>query len=108
MSRRPVRLPIRVLPLCLGLLIAGAASAAPLVDRVPDISDRLETHFRLASQNDGDSDGDGLIDDDLCPHDSENDVDGDGICGDMDNCPALANPSQQDIDGDGVGDACDE
>ena len=34
-------------------------------------------------------------------------MDGDGICGDVDNCPADANPDQSDMDGDGVGDVCD-
>ena len=35
------------------------------------------------------------------------DVDGDGVCGDVDNCPADANPGQEDGDSDGVGNACD-
>ena len=37
-----------------------------------------------------------------------NDVDGDGVCGDLDNCPGMYNPDQLDSDGDGVGDACDD
>ena len=36
-----------------------------------------------------------------------NDLDGDGIPNDQDNCPCNPNPNQEDRDGDGVGDACD-
>ncbi|HJQ83639.1 MAG TPA: thrombospondin type 3 repeat-containing protein [Candidatus Binatia bacterium] len=39
-----------------------------------------------------------------CPADG----DGDGTCDGLDNCPAVANPSQSDIDGDLLGDACDD
>jgi hypothetical protein len=35
------------------------------------------------------------------------DVDGDGICGLVDNCIDTYNPDQLDSDGDGIGDACD-
>ncbi|MCI5165147.1 MAG: hypothetical protein D3903_03405 [Candidatus Electrothrix sp. GM3_4] len=45
---------------------------------------------------------------DICPDDSENDSDSDGICGDIDNCPHDANPDQADSDNDGIGNACDK
>ncbi len=35
------------------------------------------------------------------------DADGDGVVDVLDNCPAIANPSQADCDSDGVGDACE-
>ncbi len=55
-----------------------------------------------------DSDTDGLPDGfDPCPLDPENDLDFDGQCGEVDNCPLVPNPLQADGDADGYGDACD-
>jgi N-acetylneuraminic acid mutarotase len=55
-----------------------------------------------------DTDGDGTIDcEDVCPLDAANDADHDGVCGNVDNCPAMENPTQVDADADGSGDACD-
>jgi hypothetical protein len=36
------------------------------------------------------------------------DPDGDGIFGELDNCPNNSNPSQGDFDSDGIGDICDD
>ncbi len=36
------------------------------------------------------------------------DGDGDGVADELDNCVAVANPSQADSDGDGAGDVCDD
>jgi hypothetical protein len=56
-------------------------------------------------QADGDSDNIGDVCD-TCPDDPNNDVDGDGICGDIDSCPNDPNLGT-DADGDGIDDACD-
>ncbi len=42
-----------------------------------------------------------------CSKDAANDVDGDGICDNVDNCPTVSNKSQADDDEDGVANACD-
>ncbi len=55
----------------------------------------------------GDTDSDGFGNDcDACPNDPDNDIDGDLICGDIDNCPVTPNPLQEDTNGDNIGDAC--
>ena len=59
----------------------------------------------IDEQPDFDLDGLGDACDD-CPNDPENDIDEDGWCGDVDNCPYEAN-DQLDSDGDAQGDVCD-
>ena len=45
---------------------------------------------------DTDSDSDGIADcNDNCPNDPNNDVDADGRCADVDNCPTICNPQQK-------------
>ena len=41
---------------------------------------------------------------DVCPLDADNDIDRDGACGDVDNCPKIV---KADLDQDGQGDLCD-
>jgi hypothetical protein len=57
-------------------------------------------------QEDADQDGAGDVCD-PCPFDAEDDVDSDGVCGDVDNCRFRANPGQSDGDEDGHGEPCD-
>ena len=43
----------------------------------------------------------------MCPNDNLNDIDLDGVCGDIDNCPNTADPLQLDFDLDVIGDVRD-
>ena len=62
----------------------------------------------IDNENQADSDMDGIGDVcDRCPQDPLNDIDNDGVCGNIDNCPNIYNPDQADSDGDGIGDECD-
>ena len=61
---------------------------------------------------DNDCDGspdDGLVDTDQdgVPDCRDDDLDGDEVANDDDNCPFVENPSQQDTDDDGLGDSCE-
>ncbi len=61
----------------------------------------------IANADQANADGDALGDVcDACPQDAANDVDADGVCGDVDNCRKVANAGQEDANGNGVGDAC--
>ncbi len=69
----------------------------------------LGSYFVSEEPPEADSDDDGVFDNlDPCPHDARNDVDGDGVCGDVDNCSETPNADQLNMDGDLLGDACDD
>ena len=100
-------------------------------DDIPDTTDNCRSIVNL-DQADEDEDGAGDVCDnctdtdddgygnpgfpdntcllDSCPYDPDNDIDNDGVCGDIDNCPIFYNPLQEDTyppEGDGLGDVCD-
>lgn len=86
-------------------------------DKIVDGDDNCPNDAN-ATQDDGDGDGVGDACD-PCGADPDNDVDQDGVCGDVDNCPSVSNPpsdcdsdpttpmTQCDADGDHVGDVCE-
>ena len=92
-------------------------------DGIPNAQDNCPTMFNPVRamdtdrhQTDMDNDGYGDIcdlyptcaaNDDSCKVSSLDDLDGDTIPDDVDNCPANANKDQADADNDGKGDLCD-
>jgi len=72
-------------------------------DGIPSTSDNCIIDSNV-DQLDGDLDEIGDVCD-PCPFDPDNDIDGDGVCGDVDLCP-LDNDNNDD-DGDGIANLCD-
>ncbi len=69
---------------------------------VTDTSGNTDSATAIVTFTSFDSDNDGIAD--VC----DNDVDGDGVNNEMDNCPTTSNSNQADLDRNGIGDVCDE
>ncbi len=89
------------------VLFARIGCAVDTDGDIDGVSDTCDNCPIVGNPEQTDDDHDGIGDAcDACPIDPTNDADGDGICGDVDNCP-VANPDQRDSDQDGLADACD-
>jgi hypothetical protein len=74
-------------------------------DLIPDVHDNC---VLIMNQDQLDSDSDKIGDKcDTCPYDPFNDIDNDGVCGNVDNCETISNPTQIDSDNDNLGNVCD-
>ncbi len=90
---------------CLGSFFLMAQECCQLFDT--DCDGIFNFRDQCPNDPDNDVDGDGICgDEDACPE-IHNDFDGDGVSCPDDNCPADFNPDQADGDDDAVGDACD-
>jgi hypothetical protein len=87
---------------------SDADGTADCIDECPGDPNKIATGDCGCGFPDVDTDGDGTGDCiDPCVNDPADDVDADGYCADLDNCPGEANQAQTDSDGDGDGDYCD-
>ena len=81
------------------------------LDRLPDAYETTlgTTTNDSDTDNDGRTDGQEVLIDGTDPRGVPGceDLDQDGVCANVDNCVAVANPNQADADRDGDGDACD-
>jgi hypothetical protein len=76
------------------------------VDNCPNDPAKTEPGFCGCGMIEVHYNDDGILDD-CTPGVTANDLDGDGIADDQDNCTQVNNPTQHDSDGDGVGDPCE-
>ncbi|HPF37012.1 MAG TPA: thrombospondin type 3 repeat-containing protein [Phycisphaerae bacterium] len=72
----------------------SAPSTGTFFVRISNGGGAPDTEYRIVILVEGESPS--------CP-----DMDGDGVCNSVDNCPSVANPLQADADFDGIGDACE-
>jgi len=83
-------------------------SGSPALDSLDAALCSAADQRGVARPQDGDEDGVAVCDRGAIELDCTGpDTDGDGLAGECDNCPNVANPNQQDSNGNGIGDACE-